>query len=88
MKKIWKYDVPISERFEIEMPYGAKILSFQMQNGAPRIWALVNPYIQITERQLFHVVGTGHEIDVGGELFIGTVQLRDGTVWHLFSVLP
>ena len=85
MKTIWKY--PIQEEAIFEMPKGAEILSVQVQDGLPTLWALVDPDAP-KERRGFLVVGTGwklsHEWFSQARIFIGTVQLG-GFVWHIFE---
>ena len=84
--QIWKYQIPITGRFEIEMPGAAQIISIQMQNEVPYVWAIVGPKITPSNRR-FKLVGTGHEFDfLPTDKFIGTFQ--DGPyVWHLFEIL-
>jgi len=84
MKTIYKYEVPMGDVSSIRMPQGATVLSFQMQNGTPFIWALINEDVPEAERQ-FVLVGTGHPIDDSWSLkFIGTTQ-QGPFVWHLFE---
>jgi hypothetical protein len=89
MKAIWKYNVALTDEFTVTMPVGASsILSVQVQDGQPRMWALVSPDAAPRPRH-FRLAGTGHPIDTEKELrFIGTIQLNDGAlVFHLFEVL-
>lgn len=85
--KIYKYLVPITDEFTIEMPLGAKILSFQMQNEIPTIWAAVWENSSIEERS-FCLRGTGHDIDMDlVKTYIGTIQMfKHNFVWHLFEM--
>jgi len=84
-KVIWKYSLPVKEYHLIKMPFGAKILSFQLQYGNPTIWVLVEPTKEIVERR-FKLVGTGHDIVEGGTTYIGTIKmLDDKLVYHLFE---
>ncbi len=85
--KIYKYPIPITDSFTIEMPLNAKILSFQMQNECPMLWAAVWENSSLEERK-FRLCGTGHYIDMDlVKEFIGTVQqYRHNFVWHLFEV--
>lgn len=87
-KSVWKYPILRPEtHFTIEMPSGAEILSIQVQNNIPCIWALVNTETVMIDNKRFLLVGTGHDIDVVDELkFIGTFQL-DKLVFHLFEKL-
>jgi hypothetical protein len=89
MRKIFKYPVPIDDVFSLNLPEGAKILSFQAQGERPTIWVLVNPDAPPTRRQ-FRLAGTGHPIsDYEDELqFVGTCQMKGGSlVWHLFELI-
>lgn len=84
MKQIFKYPIKSLSSVEFEMPAGAKILTVQMQNGIPCIWALVNPNKTIQCRK-FIIFGTGHQIhDPDNVSYIGTFQ-SSGLVYHLFE---
>jgi len=85
---IWKYPIPITDYFEIEMPKGAKILSFQIQRDKPQIWALVDSFVE-KEKRHFRLAGTGHnlELSILNTQYIGTaLMLEDNLVWHLFEM--
>ncbi len=89
MRKVFKYDVPVEDVFTLDMPEGAKILSFQTQRDLPMIWALVNPDAPMQSRK-FRLAGTGHPIaDYDDELsFVATCQMMGGSlVWHLFELV-
>ena len=84
-KQIWKYT--ISPKESLAMPKGAEVLTVQTQNGDICLWALVDPQNKLEERY-FEVYGTGHDIycDMGIERkYIGTVQLNNGLVFHVFE---
>lgn len=86
--KIYKYEVLIKDAFSIYLPIGSKILSFQIQNGKPYIWALVDENNE-SKKRYFVLIGTGNNIDeYNTEIlkYIGTIQL-DSFVWHLFEDL-
>lgn len=82
-KIIYKYSVPMEDEFEIKMPEHSKILSFQVQNEQPMLWALVDPDTPTVLKQ-FHIFGTGNPIKAWIGNYIGTIQLH-GYVWHLFE---
>ncbi|HDZ27289.1 hypothetical protein LCGC14_0866410 [marine sediment metagenome] len=90
MRTIYKYPIPIEGAFEIELPTGAMILSFQSQNGVPCIWAMVDTGF-VEEERSFRLFGTGHpigNIPKGVSLhYIGTMQQSQipPLVWHLFE---
>ncbi len=82
---VYKYPIPITDRFSIEMPYGHRVLSAQMQNGVPVMWAAGDPTLKM-DRRWFYLVGTGNPMQREARLcrFIDTIQ--DGSlVWHLWE---
>ena len=81
---IWKYPVSLGE-FKVDMPQGAKILDVQIQGNDPVIWAIVEPD-NIIVKYHFFALPTGGEIDVPPPIskHIGTFQLPNGLVFHLF----
>jgi hypothetical protein len=84
MKRIYKYPVPIDDRFVIQMPLGAFIMTVQMQKSEPQIWALVDPDRSLTNR-VFYLYGTGMEVNPE-LIYIGTFQMLGGSlVYHLFE---
>ena len=87
--KIFKYEMPITDNPLVEMPEGAKVLSFNTQNGVPCIWALVDPAAKKVVRE-FYIYGTGHKIYTDNRQilpdYIGTIVTMGGAlVWHLFQ---
>jgi len=70
---------------KIPMPDGSLILSVQVQNGIPCVWAMVDtgkPKIART----FVIIGTGQLCDMDSLKLIGTFQLFEGElVFHLFE---
>ena len=84
---IHKYLVPIEDKISIELPIGAKILSFQSQHNRPTIWVLVDPNAP-KETRNFRIFGTGHPIDpqFSFDEYIGTCLMNETElVWHLFE---
>lgn len=83
MKTIWKYPLRTTDAQAINMPAGAELLTIQVQNGEPCVWALVDPkapghFVTLS------IYGTGHPVDTHGE-YVGTYQLGDGAlVFHVF----
>jgi hypothetical protein len=68
----------------IDMPLGAKILTLQMQDGLPTLWAAVDP-LQPTEPRCFAIVGTGQPMPKNSGSYVGTWQSAI-YVFHLFEV--
>lgn len=83
MTQIWKYRVDVGT---IMMPKGAKILTVQMQNDTPHMWAIVNVDAELEER-VFEIHGTGHHIrNIDEYEYIGT-YIDNPFVWHLFELI-
>ena len=83
MKTIWKFSLKLTNGIQtVSMPVGSKVVHFEMQQGAPAIWALVDS-VSPVENRMFEILGTGHEIGFDRH-WAGTCQ--DGVyVWHLFE---
>lgn len=86
MKRIFKYELPVADRFSLLLPDGAEILGVQTQHHTPVLWAVVDPEAPMAILN-FEMRGTGHEVgDVGP--YIGTLQLQGGhLVLHVFFSL-
>lgn len=78
---IWKYAIPVESEAVVEMPEGAEILTVQLQDGQPAIWARVNGAGKRVPRT-FRWRGTGHAAN-GVGAYVGTVQAGP-LVFHLF----
>ena len=87
MQTIYKYEMPVTNYFEIELPKNARILRAGSQRYGNVFWALVDTE-KPTETRKFWRVGTGYKMNnVGNVLtFIDTWQNGD-LVWHLFEVI-
>jgi hypothetical protein len=85
---IWKYGFDIVDKFLLDLPIGARVLTAQIQNDVPCLWVLVNPNTA-KEPRTFYVIGTGHELPVDIALtYISTFQQYGGAlVWHLFEAI-
>lgn len=84
-KQIWKYQLE-QMHSSIMMPIGAEILTMQLQNGKPCIWALVDPEAEKSIREI-EIHGTGHDIsytDIIQRKYIGTYQVEP-FVFHVFE---
>ncbi len=84
MITIHKYPIKVNNYIRLALPVGAKILTVQVQNNIPFIWALVDTNQQIQLRT-FRIYETGREISTVG-IYISTFQLDNGRlVCHLFE---
>jgi hypothetical protein len=85
MKTIWKYNIPLEDKFILRIPEGAMLLSIDNQNESGCLWFLVDSYKEVEDRT-FHLYGTGHPIDDFKLIFIGMFQQRGGAlIWHVFE---
>jgi len=88
MNKIYKYELEVATSQTVEMPSGAEVLCVQVQDGKPRLWAMIDPDYAMREYKTIEVYGTGHPIEPGERKYISTFQLRDGSlVFHVFEKL-
>lgn len=88
MKSVWKFDIAWSDgATSVSMPFGAKILSAQIQQDILRVWALCNVDEVMHGPRNFRIFGTGHSIPDNLKLrFLSTVQLcGGGLVFHVFE---
>lgn len=89
MNTIYKYPLQIVDRQIVEMPKYARILSIQVQNGVPCIWAQVKPQSE-KEKRVIYIVGTGQDLENFISDFCvyrGTFQMHSGTlVFHVFEI--
>lgn len=90
------FQVPTGEdEFEMELPQGGGILSFQMWNGSPSLWVLADSEAPMMKSS-FRICRTGELLkpSPGGEGlgYVGSVYKHlhpgaDGVVLHLFKLV-
>lgn len=85
MKTIYKYPILLEEKQIISMPINAEILTVQIQNNVPCLWALVDNKLPLSDVTVI-VYSTGAEIDQSQNLkYCSTLQVFDGAmVFHVF----
>lgn len=88
MQAIWKFPLTVMDDQDVVLPKGSVILTVQVQNERPTLWAQVNPDVVEAETRRIHIVGTGHLFEViGSWRYIGTFQLLNGDfVGHVYEV--
>ncbi len=87
MISIWKFNLQTIDKQEIKVPIGAELLTVQIQNGEPCLWARVDTDEMIEVRQIA-IHGTGHELPDTTRKYIGTYQMANGTlIFHVFESL-
>jgi hypothetical protein len=91
MMLVYKYPLLAIGTNWIHMPENTRLLSCQLQNEMPTLWALVDSNAPpMHPRRTFVVVGMGQALPDAAtqETFLGTVQRNDGIVLHVFEVTP
>ncbi len=84
-RAIYKYPIPVDDTLVVGMPDGAQILTVQVQDGQPCLWALVDPTAALRMRHI-DIYGTGHPMAEHPGRYIGTFQLHDGRlIFHVFD---
>lgn len=90
MNAIHKFILPMKEESAIEMPYNAKIIKGENQEGFVAIWAIVDTEAPVTNR-IFRLYKTGQEIKELPEnlLFIGRADVHVGMDlgMHIFELV-
>lgn len=86
MITIYKYKIQVVDDQTISIPLGAKLLTVQVQNGIPCLWALVDTE-QKHEDVFIEIVGTGNPVTgTDSREYISTFQLHGGRlVFHVFK---
>jgi hypothetical protein len=59
MKKIFKYQAPVKEKFEMSLPAGAEIIRVDDVDGMFFLWAIVDPDEQTRQVRHFEAYKTG-----------------------------
>ncbi len=90
MKRIFKYQLKLTDEQELKLPKSASILSVINQNGVPTVYVLIDDEEKETFTWNFYIVGTGNpadHIDYHSSFkilhFLNTIQI-DPFVWHIF----
>lgn len=88
MKIIFKYPIPVQDKFTLNLIEGAEILSVQSQGGSPVMWVMIDEVPEATKERAFIINPTGLWFDVVGLKYIATFQIESvGFVGHLFEQL-
>jgi len=83
-KTIWKFELRDFCN-KIKMPKGSKVLTAQLQNEMPCIWAEVDSFETDLENRYFYLIGTGQQFPDNEVEYISTVQ-ADALVWHIYEI--
>ena len=69
---------------ELSLPAGAQILTVQIQDDKPMLWALIDPNETLFSTRILGIYGTGHNVPYNPGKYISTFQLK-GMVFHVFE---
>lgn len=83
MKTIFKYELAITDNQYLCIPSPAEILHVGEQNGKLMLWAVVDNGLEMISIGI-SIFGTGNPASTLGKTHIGTVQMSNGLVWHIF----
>lgn len=88
--KIFKFCLEVTHEQEIELPVNVRILTVQVQNKIPCLWAVVDEKLinaSVMRKHSIRTFGTGQPFDLPIDCFyIGTYQLNGGSlVFHVFD---
>lgn len=76
MNVIYKYTLPVQEKYTIELPKYAQIIRVEDVAGQFFLWAIVNPESELEKRYLeFYKTGQPIETELKWLHFIGTCKL-------------
>jgi hypothetical protein len=85
-RRIYKYDLEVTDEQIMELPAGAEFLHVGVQTGTTsttvQLWAIVDPSADPEQRR-FIIHGTGHPVarSLHASAHIGTVIAADGHVF-------
>lgn len=71
----------------IKLPTDSQVLKVGSQNGGVVLWVLQPKDFEANVLRIFTIYGTGQTITTAFmQDYVGTVQMGDGFVWHIFEV--
>lgn len=91
--RIFKYPLQVTDVQYVSLPLHAKLLTVQVQNGIPCLWALVDSKHKLKVNRPVFTIGTGnpagHVFETGKTdewpKYLSTYQLANGAlVFHVF----
>jgi hypothetical protein len=85
MRTVYKYRVPIDDTSVVELPRGAQVIRFGCQGNEIFLWAVVDPAEKETTKHIYWIRGTGHPIPDSLGVYICSVDLPNGLVFHIFD---
>jgi hypothetical protein len=76
MNTIYKYTLPVQEKYAIELPKGAKVIRVEDVAGQFFLWAIVDPEAETEKRYLeFYKTGQPIETPLVDLVLLGTCKI-------------
>jgi len=84
--KIFKYTLkPLVKQQTIGLPFKSKVIHVNLQKDNICIWVLFSEDDEkYLEDSTFYTVTTGESFTYYSSMYIGTVQMKNGIVYHIF----
>lgn len=88
--RIWKYQMPVAEKFEMKLPKGAQIIRMAGENGYLWLWAVVDTSAPLETRQFeaFKAGGTMPD-DLSNHVFRGMahIYIQQELMLYIFEIV-
>ena len=74
-RTIWKYQMPVLERFIMQLPQDAEVIRVADQGGLLWLWAVVDTEAPLMDRR-FYAIKTGAPVPEGALTYLGFVAIN------------
>lgn len=86
METIWKYELSLDKCQQIKAPAGWKPMSVQLQRNTLCLWAVVDTNNKLCSNKVWlHITGEALPDRPVDRVFVGTIQMPSGIVYHVFA---
>lgn len=86
MKRIFKWALAMDDFQSIEVPNDTEFLTVQTQYDQPQVWGICTPEAPKKSVSI-RIAGTGHPINHDLGKYLGTFQMRGGSlIFHAFAL--
>ena len=83
-RKIYKYNLDVTDKQTLNLPIGYQVLTVQLQKGNLCLWVSVDPDAPLEEVAI-RMIPTGGDLEFPHSGYCGTIQLcNGGLVFHVF----
>lgn len=86
MRTVHEYELSMTEDIQtFNMPKSNNILKFGEQEGKVMMWVDIRTECDIETLIKLQIIGTGHDIGDYPAVYLDTVQMSNGLVWHIYE---